>query len=65
MNTPNAALPDPYDILRWPEGDWCFESELSPEPPRDDNYRVILFGSDEWLETLTKPGHAHHHINQL
>jgi hypothetical protein len=40
---------NPDDIFLWPDGFWCFREELSREFLRDDNYRVILQDSDEWL----------------
>ena len=39
------------DVLLWPDGFWCFRHEFRCEFLRDvdENYRVILDGSDEWL----------------
>lgn len=42
------------DILLWHDGFWCFREELSPAFLRDENYRVILCNSDEWLAIITK-----------
>ncbi len=42
----------PDNILLWPDGFWCFREELSPEFQRDDDYRVIVHNSDEWLGIL-------------
>ena len=40
----------PDNILLWPDGFWCFREELDQNFLRDDNYRVILHESAEWLE---------------
>ena len=42
----------PDNILLWPDGFWCYRSELNQDFLRDDNYRVILRQSDEWLKVL-------------
>lgn len=55
MNTDNAAPVYPHNILQWQDGFWCFQEELSPAFLRDDNYRVVLAGSDEWLSIISKP----------
>jgi len=41
------------DILLWRDGFWCFREELSPDFLRDDNYREIVFSSDEWLRIIS------------
>ena len=43
----------PDDILLWPDNFWCFRDEFRQEFLRDDNYRVILQNSDEWLSYTT------------
>jgi len=52
------------DILQWPDGFWCFQEELCAEFLRDDNYRVLLCGSDEWLRIISarKPLSPPRHI---
>jgi hypothetical protein len=42
-----AMYPD--NILLWPDGFWCFREEYDPSFLRDDNYRVIVHQSEEWL----------------
>ena len=41
---------NPHDILLWPDGFWCFREELDQNFLRDDNYRVILRYSNEWVK---------------
>ena len=55
MNTDNAAPVDPHNVLQWRDGFWCFQEELSPAFLRDDNYRVVLAKSDEWLRIISEP----------
>jgi len=45
----SIASENPDDILLWPDGFWCFRKEFSEEFLRQDDYRVILRHSDEWL----------------
>jgi hypothetical protein len=40
---------NPEDLLLWADGFWCLREELCQAFLRDDNYRVILHRSDEWL----------------
>jgi hypothetical protein len=40
---------NPIDILKWPDGFWCFQEELSSGLLRDDSYRIVAFDSQEWL----------------
>jgi hypothetical protein len=46
------------DILTWPDGSWCFRSELPVGVIRDD-YRVIASTALEWrayqAKRLTQP----------
>jgi len=55
VNIDNAAPVDPRDILQWRDFFWCFREELSAAFLRDDNYRVVLAESDEWLRIMSKP----------
>ncbi len=45
----SIASDNPDDILLWPDGFWCFRKEFSEGFLRQDDYRVILHHSDEWL----------------
>ena len=45
---------DAIDILKWPDGFWCFREELRAEFRRDDDYRVIKAQSLEWLEIASE-----------
>jgi len=44
---------DSNDIFLWRDGFWCFREELSPAFLRDDDYREIVFSSDEWLRIIS------------
>lgn len=44
------------DILLWPDDFWCFRNELCKEFLREDNYRVVLHHSDEWLSCTREGG---------
>jgi hypothetical protein len=55
----SIASENPDDILLWPDNFWCFRKEFSQGFLRQDNYRVILHRSNEWLsymrESRTSP----------
>lgn len=42
----------PDNILLWPDGFWCFREELTLQFLRDDEYRVILHHSEEWVKLM-------------
>jgi len=54
-----GRIENPDDILLWPDDFWCFRQEFCKGFLREDNYRVILRHSDEWLrytrESRTSP----------
>ena len=39
------------DILKWPDGFWCFREEYRMDWLRDDDYRVVGTKTEEWLGT--------------
>lgn len=45
-----TETPDPRDVLLWPDYDWCFQCERSSHPGRGDDFRVVVAGSQEWLD---------------
>lgn len=38
----------PEDVCLWPDGEWCFRSELWQHGDRGDDFSVIPVDSDEW-----------------
>ena len=46
------------DILLWPDGFWCFRSELSDDFLRDYQYRVVRYDSKQWHELCSSRGHS-------
>lgn len=42
----------PDDIIRWPDGFWCFRSELWEMGHRSDDYEVIGTDSPEYDRVL-------------
>lgn len=40
------------DVLIWPDGCWCFRSELSEFGYRGDDFRVVPVGTSEWHELI-------------
>jgi hypothetical protein len=49
------ASENPDDILLWPDKFWCFRKEFSKGFLRQNDYRVILHQSDEWLSYAHDP----------
>ena len=41
---------NPDDMLLWADGFWCFREELRNDSMRDENYRVVVYQSDEWTK---------------
>lgn len=39
---------DPSDLILWPDGTWCFKSELHEYSHMSDDYVVYPLMSDEW-----------------
>lgn len=39
---------NPNDMMLWTDGFWCFREELGNCSMRDENYRVVMYQSDEW-----------------
>lgn len=37
------------DILLWPDGSWCYRSELSEHSHKSDDYETFAFGSHAYL----------------
>jgi hypothetical protein len=46
---------DPLDIFLWPDGFWCYREEFVPAMLRDENYRVIEAGFEEWFIVSRSP----------
>jgi hypothetical protein len=44
---------NPHDIFVWPDAFWCFREEYRPAWLREENYRVVEAGSEEWF-TVTR-----------
>jgi hypothetical protein len=44
---------NPNDIFIWPDKFWCFREEYFPEMLREENFRVMEAGSEEWF-TVTR-----------
>ena len=57
QHTEQGRKLDSDDILLWQDGFWCFREELSPKFLRDDSYRNIVCGSDEWLRIISSGRH--------
>ena len=36
------------DILRWPDGSWCYREDLATCHWKSDDYEVIRFGTPEY-----------------
>lgn len=36
------------DIMRWPDGSWCFRYELPQMTHMSDDYEIIPFGAADW-----------------
>lgn len=36
------------DILRWPDGSWCYRYELPEMAHKSDDYEVLSAGSAAW-----------------
>ncbi len=47
-------MQDRLDILKWPDGFWCFREEFRMDWFRDNDYRVIRIETDEWLQMARK-----------
>jgi hypothetical protein len=40
------------DIMMWADDDWCYRYELTEMTHRSDDYRVIPFGSEGYLDIV-------------
>lgn len=40
--------PKEDDILEWPDGTWCYRSELEEMSHMSDDYTTIPAGSERW-----------------
>ena len=49
-----SKMQDRLDILKWPDGFWCFREEFRMDWFRDNDYRVIRIETDEWLQMARK-----------
>lgn len=48
MSTTYNTMNDPDDVFRWPDGVWCYRTELDEYGHKSDDYELIKFGSSEW-----------------
>ena len=58
MTTANARtveFVEPLDIFLWPDDFWCYREEFAPAMLRDENYRVIEAGFEEWFIVSRTP----------
>jgi len=47
------------DIMRWPDGTWCYRYELDEMSHMSDDYEIIPFGTDRH-EQVTTDGRKDH-----
>ena len=40
---------NPHDIYVWPDGFWCLREEFNEKFKRENNYRVVELGTQEWF----------------
>ena len=40
---------NPHDLYLWPDGFWCLREEFNEKFKRDNNYRVVELGTQEWF----------------
>jgi len=50
----NKNAPDGEDIIRWPDGSWCYREELDEYGWKSDDYETIPFGTAEWERIVTE-----------
>lgn len=39
---------DGEDIIRWPDGSWCYRAELGEYGWKSDDFEAVPFGTAEW-----------------
>jgi hypothetical protein len=48
MTTTKIPDTSSEDIIRWPDGSWCFRYELPQYLYKSDDYEVVPFGAADW-----------------
>ena len=47
MNKPNQE-----DVIKWPDGVWCYRYELPEMTHKSDDYEVLYFQSTPWFNFM-------------
>lgn len=46
------TMTSPDDVMLWPDGTWCYRSNLWEMTHMSDDYVTIKDGTDEWQDFL-------------
>lgn len=41
-------MTDPEDVIRWPDGTWCYRHELAEFSHMSDDYEVLAAGTPRY-----------------
>lgn len=42
----------PDDILLWPNGNWCYRSDIDDMSHLSDDYQILRADSEQWREFI-------------
>ena len=51
---------EPEDVIKWPDGTWCYRYELPEFSHKTDDYEVLSFDASEWHKFMDAQDYEHH-----